>query len=112
MHAPLGAQLARERFGVEDAQILSAIEKHTLASSEMSPLDCIIYLADGLEPGRDFPDRERLWALALTDLNAATTAAIQNTVVYLERTGGEIAPSTLTVLDARRNTEGSTPSLI
>jgi predicted HD superfamily hydrolase involved in NAD metabolism len=112
LHAPLGARLAQELFDVDDPQILSAIEKHTLAAMDMSQLDCIVYLADGLEPGREFDDRERLWALALRDLDAATTATIENTISYLQKTGGEVAPSTLAVRSARRAIEGSTPSLI
>ncbi|HZW53928.1 MAG TPA: bis(5'-nucleosyl)-tetraphosphatase (symmetrical) YqeK, partial [Candidatus Elarobacter sp.] len=37
LHARLGAELARERFGVEDEGVLSAIRKHTLADAVMSP---------------------------------------------------------------------------
>jgi predicted HD superfamily hydrolase involved in NAD metabolism len=71
LHAPLGAALARERFGVEDAEVLSAIAKHTIGAGQMSPLDRAVYLADSLEPARQFPERGALWALALRDLDAA-----------------------------------------
>ncbi|MGB8907656.1 MAG: bis(5'-nucleosyl)-tetraphosphatase (symmetrical) YqeK [Candidatus Cybelea sp.] len=71
LHARLGAAIARERFGVEDADVLSAIEKHTTGAQEMSPLDQAVYLADSLEPGRRFPERGALWELALRDLDAA-----------------------------------------
>jgi predicted HD superfamily hydrolase involved in NAD metabolism len=107
LHAPLGAALAQELFDVADPQILSAIEKHTLADADMSDLDCIVYLADGLEPGRDFPQRASLWELAMRDLRTAVYATIE----YLERTGAEVAPKTLAVLRTRRHAEGSTPSL-
>jgi predicted HD superfamily hydrolase involved in NAD metabolism len=72
LHARLGAALAREQFGVEDREVLSAIEKHTLGAAEMSPLDCVVYLADSLEPNRSFAERSTLWELALHDLRAAT----------------------------------------
>jgi predicted HD superfamily hydrolase involved in NAD metabolism len=72
LHARLGAALARELFGVEDADVLSAIEKHTVGGGTMSPLDCVVYLADSLEPNRSFADRGELWQLALRDLQAAT----------------------------------------
>jgi predicted HD superfamily hydrolase involved in NAD metabolism len=71
LHAPLGAALARELFGVHDAEVLSAIEKHTIGADEMSPLDRVVYLADSLEPGRTFPERADLWRLALRDLDGA-----------------------------------------
>jgi predicted HD superfamily hydrolase involved in NAD metabolism len=71
LHARLGAALAREQFGVEDAAVLSAIAKHTMGADEMSPLDQAVYLADSLEPARRFPERRALWELALRDLDAA-----------------------------------------
>jgi len=113
LHAPLGAALARERFGIEDQQILSAIEKHTLGAAEMSALDCIIYLADSLEPGRKFPERAQLWKIALVDLRAATIATIENTIHHYQRKDRTPAPQTLAALEALRNQEqqGVTPSL-
>ncbi|HXO17209.1 MAG TPA: bis(5'-nucleosyl)-tetraphosphatase (symmetrical) YqeK [Candidatus Dormibacteraeota bacterium] len=71
LHARLGAALARELFGIEDAEVLSAIEKHTTAAGEMSRLDCIVYLADSLEPERRFPERAELWRRAMLDLHGA-----------------------------------------
>lgn len=95
LHAPLGAALARERFGVDDPSVLSAIAKHTLGSAQMSPLDCVVYLADALEPGRDFANRATIWNLAKRDVGAAMSAAIADTLVYLAAQGREPAPQTL-----------------
>ncbi len=95
LHAPLGAHIAQEAFGVHDPEILSAIEKHTVAAEVMSPLDCVLYLADGLEPGRDFQARAPLWELACRDLHAATRETLGNTLRYLEDKGLEAAPQTL-----------------
>jgi len=52
-------------LGFAIRHVLSAIEKHTTAAREMSPLYCIVYLADSLEPNRSFPERADLWRLAL-----------------------------------------------
>jgi predicted HD superfamily hydrolase involved in NAD metabolism len=76
LHAKLGAAIANERFGVRDSEVLSAIEKHTTAAREMSPLDCIVYLADSLEPARSFSERADLWRLALVDLTKAMQAVL------------------------------------
>lgn len=100
LHAPLGAELARERYGVEDLDILSAIAKHTLAAPEMSPLDCIVYLADGLEPGRDFPERPALVELAMRDLHAAMSATIRSTFRYLRERGLNAAPQSIQAAQA------------
>jgi len=95
LHARLGAELARERFGVDDEGVLSAIRKHTLADAVMSPLDAVVYLADGLEPGRDFADRAQLAELALRDLDAAMRAVLASSLAYLAARGAAISPQTL-----------------
>jgi predicted HD superfamily hydrolase involved in NAD metabolism len=52
LHADVGAIVARDEFGVQDEEVLNAIRNHTLGSAGMSPLSCVVYLADSLEPGR------------------------------------------------------------
>jgi predicted HD superfamily hydrolase involved in NAD metabolism len=95
LHAPLGAELAREEFGITDESVLSAIRKHTLADAVMSPLDAVVYLADGLEPGRAFPERAALAAEAFRDLDGAMRGVLAATLTYLQRRGLEAAPQTL-----------------
>ena len=95
LHAKLGAELARELFGVDDAAILSAIRKHTVAAPTMSALDCIVYLADGLEPGRNFPERQALALLSFRDLRAAMSATVAWSIRYLEKKSLLVAPETL-----------------
>lgn len=85
LHARLGAALARERFGVDDTAVLSAIAKHTTAAEEMSPLDSVVYLADSLEPGRRFPERGELWQLALRDLDGAMRETLEFARRHYER---------------------------
>jgi len=94
LHAPLSARLAQELFGVNDPQILSAIAKHTLADAHMSALDCILFLADGLEPGREYPERAEVARLAERDLNAAMRATIGSTLRYLRGRRLPLAPQT------------------
>ena len=95
LHARLGACLAQEAFGVHDAAVLSAIEKHTTGDAAMSPLDCVLYLADGLEPGRDYPERKALWEASLRDLAEGMRGVLQTSVAYLTRKGIPIAPQTV-----------------
>lgn len=94
LHAPLSASLARELFGVDDGEVLSAIGKHTLGAERMSPLDCVVYLADALEPGRDFPEREALEELARRDLPGAMHATIASSLRYLSARQLPVAPQT------------------
>ena len=94
LHARLGACIAQEAFAVHDPDVLSAIEKHTVAAERMSPLDCVLYLADGLEPGRTFPERARLWQVAERNLADGMRATLEQSLRYLEKNGLPVAPQT------------------
>jgi len=100
LHAPLSAELAQTEFGVSDPAILSAIAKHTLAASEMSVLDCVLYLADGLEPGRDYAERASLAEMAERDLPGAMRATIESSLRYLSSKHLPLAPQTAAAIKA------------
>ncbi|HEY2555333.1 MAG TPA: bis(5'-nucleosyl)-tetraphosphatase (symmetrical) YqeK [Candidatus Cybelea sp.] len=100
LHARLGAEIARERFGVDDAEVLSAIEKHTTGAAQMSLLDCIVYLADSLEPGRSFERRHALWQLARNDLASAMRAVLLSAIEHNVRKGQATMPATLAAAES------------
>jgi predicted HD superfamily hydrolase involved in NAD metabolism len=95
LHARLGAALAKEHFGVGDPAVLSAIEKHTTGAAEMSDLDCVVYLADTIEPGRRFPERAELWELAHRDLASAMRETVRLAIVHHAEKGRYAAPPTI-----------------
>lgn len=104
LHARLGAEIVRERFGIHDPGILDAIRRHTVAAAAMSRLDTIVYLADALEPGRDFPEREGFESLAFDDLDLALAAVLRSSLAYLRTRGLAAAPDTLLALETLERT--------
>lgn len=70
LHAKTGAALSRDLFGVTD-EVYSAIRWHTTAKPDMTLLEKIIYLADYIEPTRDFPGVEELRTAAYLDIDRA-----------------------------------------
>ena len=52
--------------------------------TEMSKLEKILYLADGIEPGRDYPGVERLRRLAREDLDKALLFSLEQTIRYVK----------------------------
>ena len=52
LHARLGAYIAHEKYGIDNQEILSAINYHTTGRCDMSLLEKIIYIADYIEPMR------------------------------------------------------------
>ncbi|TAM56589.1 HD domain-containing protein [bacterium] len=95
IHAPVGAELARERFGVTDAGILSAIQKHTLGAAEMADLDAVLYIADAVEPGRVYDGRAAMLETALQDLDAGMRAVLESTLARNAERGLTPSPKTL-----------------
>jgi predicted HD superfamily hydrolase involved in NAD metabolism len=94
LHARVSAEIARERFGVNDEEVLSAIRLHTLAAPRMSRLDEIVYLADGLEPGRDYPERASYLEVAYVDLREAMRLVLRSSSAYLRGRGLTVAAQT------------------
>jgi predicted HD superfamily hydrolase involved in NAD metabolism len=82
-HAPVGAIIARDDFGMSDADILNAIRYHTTGRANMSPLEKLIYISDMIEPGRNFPGVDELRAKAEENLDTAMEACNYQSVQFL-----------------------------
>lgn len=83
LHGAVGAELAKTEFGINDEEILNAIKFHTIGKENMSLLEKIIYIADYIEPGRNFKGVELLRKAALSNLDKAVLMAIDNTIRYV-----------------------------
>lgn len=86
LHAVTGAAVARREFGASP-QVESAIRWHTTGRANMSTLEKIIYLADYIEPTRDFCDLTELRALAFEDLDRAVLLGLTMAVRDLKKRG-------------------------
>jgi predicted HD superfamily hydrolase involved in NAD metabolism len=72
LHADVSAIVAKNQFRVQDEAVLQAIAHHTLGRPGMSPLSCVVFLADSLEPSRgNTPELERLRHVSKQDLYKA-----------------------------------------
>jgi predicted HD superfamily hydrolase involved in NAD metabolism len=99
LHAPVGADVARREFGIDDPETLSAIEHHTIAAPGMSDLDKIVYLADTVEPARTFAGRSALEAAAFRSLDEGMIAAIKMSMDYLATRKIQVAKETMQLYD-------------
>ena len=95
LHSRLGAYIAHEKYGIDDQEILSAINYHTTGRREMSLLEKIIYIADYIEPNRDFPGVDELRNVAKKDLNKAVLLGFDNTINHLIEQHLSIYPLTI-----------------
>ena len=86
-----GSLVAKRIFGENEA-VVSAIEHHTTGKADMNLLEKIIYVADYMEPNRNFPGVEKLRELAFTDMDAALKLGLEMTLEHLKRQGAEVSP--------------------
>ena len=80
---------------IKDEEILSAIYYHTIGKENMSLLEKIIYIADFIEPQRNFPKLEWYREYAFKDLDKALRLIIENTIYFLIDKGKPIHPNTI-----------------
>ncbi|MCY7031666.1 bis(5'-nucleosyl)-tetraphosphatase (symmetrical) YqeK [Streptococcus sanguinis] len=99
-HGMVGIYKIQEDLGIEDAEILRAIEIHTVGSSTMSELDKVVYVADYIEHNRDFPGVDKARELAQRSLNQAVAYETARTVEHLAHKGRPIYPQTLETYNA------------
>ena len=97
LHALTGSLVARRVFGEEQA-VVNAIRHHTTGKADMNLLEKIIYVADYMEPNRDFPGVDRLRELAFSDIDAALALGLEMTITMLEGQGREVSPESLEAL--------------
>ncbi|MBO4637976.1 MAG: bis(5'-nucleosyl)-tetraphosphatase (symmetrical) YqeK [Clostridiales bacterium] len=98
LHSPAGATFAKEQFGIEDPEILDAICYHTTGRGDMTLLEKIVYLADKIEPSRNYTDLTPIREAAEKDLESAmrmTAAAVKDKFVSQ---GRDIHPMTLLMM--------------
>ncbi|MCL4424888.1 MAG: bis(5'-nucleosyl)-tetraphosphatase (symmetrical) YqeK [Firmicutes bacterium] len=93
LHGPVAAAMVQETFDVGDQEVIAAIAHHTTGAAGMTDLEKIIFLADFIEPTRNFPGVDKLRRLAEESLEQAVLAGLEHTFIYLLRRGLAIHPS-------------------
>lgn len=91
LHGYTAAEAAKNIFGECDA-VCSAIRWHTTGRADMTKLEKIIYLADYIEPNRDFDGVAELRKLADQDLDAAMLRGLEMSICDLKERGKAIDP--------------------
>ena len=99
LHSKTGAAIARDVFGVDD-DIYSAIWYHTTGHANMTKLEKIIYLADYIEPSRDFPGVDKLRKVCYEDLDRGLLMGLEMTIEEMTSMGNPVHHATIEARDA------------
>ena len=88
LHAKTGAALARDLFNISD-EVYDAIRWHTTGKPDMTLLEKIIYMADYIEPNRDFDGVDELRKLAYENLDEAMAQGLKMSLEDIKSYGQE-----------------------
>ncbi|MDO4471563.1 MAG: bis(5'-nucleosyl)-tetraphosphatase (symmetrical) YqeK [Bacillota bacterium] len=83
-HSKVGAAFAGRLFNIDDREILDAISYHTTGRCRMTTLEKIVFLADAIEPGRDYPGVEAIRDAAEESLDRGCLKSLEGTIEFLK----------------------------
>ena len=99
IHAPFGAIIAKEEYGITDETILNAIKYHTTGRREMSIEEIIVCLADAIEDLRDYPNLNNIKKATEKGLKNGLLVCLQGVVKYETEKGNKIHHLTLEAIE-------------
>lgn len=102
LHSKTGAALAKDLFNIND-RVYSAIRWHTTGKPDMTLLEKIIYMADYIEPNRDFDGVCALRALAYEDIDKAMTLGLCMSLEDIRSYGQEPYETTVSAYEWYKN---------
>ncbi len=85
-HGKLAAVLLEETFDFHDEAVLEAVSHHTLGKSGMTALARIVFVADYLEPGRPFRDRQFRASMA----HCCLACMVREVILHGQKTYGDL----------------------
>ncbi len=99
VHGHIGAYYVKNELGIDDEEIFDAIYYHTTGREDMPMLTRIIYIADIIEPNRNYSGVDELRALAYKDIDKAVMAGLKNTIVKLTNSGRMLHTATVNAMN-------------
>ncbi len=93
LHGPVAAELARRELGMMDDDVLEAVRFHTTGAPGMGLVALAVYVADKIEPSRDYPSVEHLRRLAQRDLREAAAEALRRAIAHNEERDRKTHPA-------------------
>lgn len=95
LHGFVGARWAQKHFQIEDAEILEAIAYHTIGKKDLSLVAQIVYIADAIEEGRNYPGLDRIRRKVYENLSLGILEELRHKERYLQSIGAKMHPNTL-----------------
>lgn len=96
LHGKVGALYAKQKFDIDDTEILSAICCHTTGKPGMTTLEEILFIADYIEPYRNkAANLDMIRQIVFNDIKLAIYHVCNDTISYLNRNNADIDETTV-----------------
>ena len=83
-HSIIGSFAIQDVFNIQDMDIINAVRYHTTGRENMSILEKIIFMADMIEEGRNFPGVDYLRKISFNkQLDKALITSFNNTIKFV-----------------------------
>ncbi len=100
LHGRLAAALVRQELGITDPCVLDAIAYHISGRRGWTKIEQVLYLADKIEPTRDYPGVESLRKLvAAGDFDRALYMSLRNGLEYAREQSRALDPDMVVVFN-------------
>ena len=98
LHGPTAAAALGRAWPAIPRDVLRAIDRHTTAAVDMTPLDMVVYIADAIEESRQYGRIDELRALVgKVSLEELFFSTYEYWVILLIERGKPVHPATITV---------------
>ncbi|KRK89895.1 bis(5'-nucleosyl)-tetraphosphatase (symmetrical) YqeK [Lentilactobacillus sunkii] len=94
-HGVVGWIFVKNELQITDIDILNAVRYHTVGHQYMTPLEQIVYMADYIEPGRDFPGVDDARKITMNNLKDGVAYQTKQTLGYLVGHDKPVFPQTI-----------------
>lgn len=96
LHGLTGAYVLEKQFGIKLKVVLDAVKYHTFGSKNLRTLGKLVYIADKIEPARDYDDAKELRdKVGKVHLNELTFLVLNTCIKITKAKGCEVSPLSL-----------------
>lgn len=95
LHGKVGAIIAKEKMGIMDEEVLSAVAYHTTGKENMTVLEKVIYIADYIEKNRSYEGVEKLREETFKNLDKGVIMGLSQTIKFVIDNNGLIHENTI-----------------
>ncbi|GLB46760.1 HD domain-containing protein [Philodulcilactobacillus myokoensis] len=99
-HGYVGWIFVKKELGIQDIDVLNAVKHHTIGAKHMTKLEQIVYMADYIEMGRQFPNVDKARKVTFDNLQNGVAYQTKHTLDYLIQNNKQVFPKMIDTYNA------------